>query len=839
MPTTSLRIFISSPGDVGDERRRAAIVIARLKKEFVRFFDIVPILWEYEPMLASGHFQDIIERPSTTDIVVMILWSRLGTPLPEDRYQGLDGRVPVTGTEWEFEDALRAKLEQGVPDLLVYRKSGEALARYRSAAELDLMRQQWEALHAFWERHFVTSEGHFKAAFNTFDHADAFEAQLEEHLRHLIKTRLPKAGFGLSGEGGDITWYDGSPFLGLNSFEGRHAALFFGREQAEREVLDQLARRAEGGTAFLLLLGASGSGKSSLIRAGVVPQLRFPGVVSGVGWWRQAFFRPGMAGGRLWSALAQALLQPGALPELMAGGTAAELEAQWQAAPAVCANGVRMALSHARERQTGVTANTAGCLVLVVDQLEELFTLAVITAEERNRFVELLAVLAGSGSVWVVAAMRSDYFHRTAETLRLRDLAAGEGQYHLLPPRPAELEQMIRRPAAAAGLRFELDDESGLGLDAMLHEAAAREPGSLPLLEFTLDELYRLDVLQQGGELLTLASYRSLGGLDGAIAQRAESICSSMGVVLPAVLRALVTIQAQEKSGTARMAQVAEVASTPERAQVLEQLVQGRLVVTGGDDQVATARLAHEALLTRWPRLAQLIVADRSFLEVRSRLESDSAAWREKERHPELLLPGGKRLAEAEEVLQQRRDELAPEVMDYVESSIRQDRHNRERRLRRARWVAVGMSGLAVAASWFGWLSHQQELRADKSRAQAEDLVDFVIFDLRDRLEPLGRLDFLDQAARKALGYYGQLGDPSQMEPDQQVRMAAALINLGNVLQAQGNLAEAMTACRNATEVFGKLVEMDPKNMLWQRNLAVSHERLGGIFQAQGDLSGA
>ncbi|MEO5346424.1 MAG: tetratricopeptide repeat protein, partial [Magnetococcus sp. YQC-9] len=572
---------------------------------------------------------------------------------------------------------------------------------------------------------------------------------------------------------------------------------------------------------------------------GVVPQLRFPGVVSGVGWWRQAFFRPGTAGGNLWSALAQALLQPDALPELAAGGTAAELGTQWQTAPSVSATAFRMALHHAQERQTGVTANSEGRLVLVVDQLEELFTLAIITAEERNRFVELLEGLARSGQVWVIAAMRSDFFHRTAETPRLRDLATGQGQYHLLPPRSAELEPMIRRPAAAAGLRFELDEESGLGLDAMLHEAAAREPGSLPLLEFTLDELYRLDVTQAGGTQLTLASYRSLGGLDGALAERAEAICGSLGAALSAVLRALVTLQPREKSATARIAWKSEVASTPERAEVLESLVQGRLVVSSGDAEAATVRLAHEALLTRWPRLAQLIVEDRSFLEVRSRLESDSAAWREKEHHVELLLPGGKRLAEAEELLGQRRDELTPEVVAYVETSSRQERHNRERRLRRARWLALTMSGLVVTASWFGWQSHQQGLRADKARGQAEELVNFVIFDLRDRLQPLGRLDLLDQAARKALGYYDQLGDLSQMEQGQQRRMAAALINLGDVLTDQGNLTEALTGYRKAAEISDTLARSDPKNARLQLALAVNHERFGNTFRSQGDLPGA
>src|ERR1700722_20463413 len=120
MSDRSIRIFTHGQGVDAGERRRAAIVINRLAHEFARFFDLRAVLWEYEPMLASGNFQDAIVRPSETDIVVMILWSRLGTPLPEP-YHGIDGRAPVTGTEWEFEDALARPRSAGVPGLLVYR----------------------------------------------------------------------------------------------------------------------------------------------------------------------------------------------------------------------------------------------------------------------------------------------------------------------------------------------------------------------------------------------------------------------------------------------------------------------------------------------------------------------------------------------------------------------------------------------------------------------------------------------------------------------------------------------------------------------------------------------
>ena len=126
-----LRIFISSPADVPDERLRADLIVDKLSQDHHRFFTLEAYsVGASKVMLASKQFQDAIEAPSAFDIVVLILWSRLGTPLPiktkEREYRGIDGRVPVTGTEWEYEEALKAARQKGVPDLLAFRNVSPA-----------------------------------------------------------------------------------------------------------------------------------------------------------------------------------------------------------------------------------------------------------------------------------------------------------------------------------------------------------------------------------------------------------------------------------------------------------------------------------------------------------------------------------------------------------------------------------------------------------------------------------------------------------------------------------------------------------------------------------------
>ncbi len=145
MASATLRIFISSPGDVGQERVIAGRVIERLAGEFGDSVTLDAVLWEHEPMRATSHFQEQIIRPSETDIVVCILWSRLGSRLPEG-FRRADGSTFASGTEWEFEDAAAAYRARGAPDLLVYRKTLEAFASLSDRESYLRRLEQKEAL---------------------------------------------------------------------------------------------------------------------------------------------------------------------------------------------------------------------------------------------------------------------------------------------------------------------------------------------------------------------------------------------------------------------------------------------------------------------------------------------------------------------------------------------------------------------------------------------------------------------------------------------------------------------------------------------------------------------
>jgi len=725
MSDDTIRIFISSPGDVGQERVIAERVIERLQGEFAGRATLKPVRWEREPLRATEHFQEQITAPAETDVALFILWSRLGTPLPEDKFQKESGEPYRSGTEWEFENAVEGYRETGTPDLLTYRKTKDPEATLSDEDDVQRRLEQKQALEAFIDRWFKGEEGEsFQAAFHTFETPAEFERRLEEHLRRLVEEKLPEryTETGQAAPLADVQWHRGSPFRGLRAFEAEHAPIFFGRTEATGEIIDALETKAEAGAPFVLVTGPSGSGKSSVVKAGVVPTLTRPGVIENVGLWRRGRMRPSDAPSDLLAGLARALLAEEALPQIEdLGFDANELAELLREAPAQASGPIERALEATAEsfaEEKGLPEPPAARCLLVLDQMEELFTLGDATDEERAAFVAALQALAESGQVWIVATMRSDFFPRCTELPALMDLKTGAGHYDLEPPSFAALGYMIRGPVRAAGLQFERDPDRELGLDEVLHEAAAEAPEALPLLEFTLEELYRR---RTEDDVLTFDAYEELGGLTGAIAERAESVFGDLDPDVQAafndVMRGLVTIEPGEnESATSRRADMTELTDTPEKEALTDALVDARLLVTGRTDAgAAVVSVAHEALLREWPRLRDWIERNRAFLRTRARVQERASRWDAEGRPDDLLLPTGQPLAEGRGLLEEREDALGDTLRTYIERSI--ERAEQQQR-RRRRLIGGAVAAFVLVVAGFGLFSYQQWTAAAEQRDQ-------------------------------------------------------------------------------------------------------------------------
>jgi TolB-like protein len=187
----TLKIFISSPGDVIPERELARKVIGELNEEMMGKVFLVPVLWEKEPLLASGTFQTQIDSPEETEILLGILWSRIGSPLPDSILRP-DGSRYDSGTAFEFGSALASHQKKGKPDILLYRKLGAPSVSLDNRKELMEGLEQMDRLDSYIKKQLMAEDGSYLAAFHTFETEEKFEEILKTHLRKLILKQLEK-----------------------------------------------------------------------------------------------------------------------------------------------------------------------------------------------------------------------------------------------------------------------------------------------------------------------------------------------------------------------------------------------------------------------------------------------------------------------------------------------------------------------------------------------------------------------------------------------------------------------------------------------------------------------
>lgn len=186
-----IKVFISSPGDVIPERQVAKMVLGRLNEEFSGRALLLPIMWEEEPLLASDTFQAQIHPPRETEIYLGILWSRIGSPLPEN-IRRPDGTRYESGTAFEFEDALAGHREKGSPEMLLYVKSGAPeISLQDKTVVLDRL-DQLDRLARYREKVLMNDDGTYVAAFHVFDDIGQFETMLETHIRKLVQQILAR-----------------------------------------------------------------------------------------------------------------------------------------------------------------------------------------------------------------------------------------------------------------------------------------------------------------------------------------------------------------------------------------------------------------------------------------------------------------------------------------------------------------------------------------------------------------------------------------------------------------------------------------------------------------------
>lgn len=699
---TTVRIFISSPGDVDAERDKARGVVESLQRRYPGT-RLEPVLWEDLALPATACFQDSIDhllhrRP--IDIAVFILWSRLGSPLSSG-IERPDGGPYRSGTEREFHLMLEAfeRSHRRRPVILAYARRDEEGFRQRlttlpSDALEDAITQR-KLADAFIREQFHDADGHNLRAIQSYAEPTSFAQRLYVHLRQVLDDCLEADG--------SPDW-QGTPYRGLECFDVAHERIFHGRDQETLEVLDRLRRQRQAGCGFVVIVGGSGAGKSSLARAGVAATLLHHAFEDGDQAWRHVSVTPAIAEGGPLRGLVRAMSE--GLPEI-AALPLDDVVAGLREHPERTLRLVLQPVVAASARRAGAVR-----LLLVVDQLEELWTDAGVTAAEREEFLLAVEALARSGMVDVLATLRSDFYAQAQASAAFLRMKGEGGQFDLRPPGPAALRRLITEPARVAGLRFEVDEHRGRSLEDAIFEDAARDPASLPLVQYVLSELYELR--DAGSRRLTFAAYDRLGGVEGALARRAEAVYAALSAeargALDEILPHLIAVNRDgDHSAVRRRSPWGDLRTTAARRELTDALVAARFLTTDRHGEAAVVALSHEALLRRWPRIADWISANEAMLRARDRIEEALRRWDESGRDASLLLTAGLPLEEGRRLLEQAAAPLPADLEDFVRRSIAHDEATTVRSRRRTRVVIAALAALAMVAVAGGLHSWRQE----------------------------------------------------------------------------------------------------------------------------------
>ncbi|MDJ0837790.1 MAG: protein kinase [Acidobacteriota bacterium] len=474
------------------------------------------------------------------------------------------------------------------------------------------------------------------------------------------------------------------PFRGLEAFREEDRKFFFGREAVSQRIVKHLEENP-----FIGVLGPSGSGKSSVALAGVVPQLGELGFVP-------------------------LLMTPTARPleELafkLQGLFQKEGENQTAEMLLNRLRGAKESLYFMSRELFSAGASRGLCLV--IDQFEEIFTL-VADDESRNRFVDLLcyALDQPESRVTVLLTMRSDFLGKNVAFPDLNSYIV-ENSIQVGPMSRNDLARAIECPARLAGLSL----EPGL-LDRILDEVTGAS-GELPLMEHALLELYE----RRNGGLLTLQAYEEIGGIEGALARRAEAEYGQLDDTGRETLRKMFTLclihpgeGVEDTRRRATREELTAVGTTPSLVDnLLERWVQARLLTSAGDNERGRVMIdvAHETLIRKWDRIRAWMTEDRETARLVGRLRRSAQAWEASARDRDLLLRGGP-LMQMDDLVKRESANLGSLEKEFVAAGLRHARR------RKHLAVFAGCLGFVLAGVAFAMFFTARSARQDAEKAQ-------------------------------------------------------------------------------------------------------------------------
>ncbi|WP_317930588.1 LapD/MoxY N-terminal periplasmic domain-containing protein [Halioxenophilus sp. WMMB6] len=619
MVAANLKIFIAAPADVAAERQLVLEAIEQLAVANTEFADIELVSWQEAERLTLAvanqgpqvrlHRQ--VVEPADCDLVVVIFWGQIGEPLPSPDLVKDNGEAYLSCTEWEFENALHSPKQ---PRILVYRRTDPILLTAEDA-NLDEALKQQQQVNLFFKR-FDNGDASLRGYYHKYHGIEQFHAAIAKDLVTLVRL----ADYEKTKELAQATWQQ-NPYCGLLEYNQSQADIFYGRE-AE---IESLCQKFINGCQLLALVGDSGVGKSSLMRAGVAPYLAAPNP-GGQPAWQAYFTRPNHN-------------------DFLA-------EFGEQCSDASVADTINEVLG---------SDESGGQLLYVIDQAEEL-----LAVEQPLRQKALAAIngLLACNRVAVVLICRSDFYLQLQSQLSLEiKLRLQEETFFLFEPTASQLLDIVQKPIQKSG--FDIDTDVVANILVGLQNPRT----SLAHLSLLMS---RLVEEAEESRAITFKHFAKVGGLQAIIADEAEAVYDQLTDEQKARFTVIFSqlILCDEQQRYNRVSQpYAHFSHRFAEELVLERFLEARLLTmqeeSGGE---RTIELVHDSLLLYWPRLKSLADEQRQLRLWREEVHLTMSRW-QRSNEPQHLLRGAN-LSRAEALQYADAQPWSAEEITFIEASL-------------------------------------------------------------------------------------------------------------------------------------------------------------------------
>jgi len=621
-------------------------------------------------------------------------------------------------------------------------------------------------------------------------------------------------------------WLNESPFRGLKQYKEEHQDIFFGRSKAVADILSLIDYKATGSSSLIMLLGQSGCGKSSVVNAGILPKLIHPYKPFKNQYLASYTFVLSISDKQSADKLFLFFLYDHKI-----------LSQQEDI------NDYYDYVNQDDEKlkdyikpdniETHQESGIAQQVIIFIDQLENVFSHEV-SKKSRGNFFNIIASLLASKKCLIISALRNEYYQELTETHCYIKIRAHAYHYDIPPLSYDEICDIVRKPVQAAGLMYEVGPQNNVSLDTYLINKAQSIQVSLPILQYTLWELFK----NKKNNTLSYSVYKDNGGMEGGLSTMAENtflqLSPSSQVKFEELLHNLIQINPEAKNSARCNKAAIKSFTDSDIKKIIETFTDKRLFQTEWINNESYLSITHDILIKNWQRLQDWVKKNISLLNSQHEVKVATNRWLHHERSKDFLLNAEQPIQSANDIVENSHINLSSDEKAFIAASNL--KFSFAKRLKTGLIASLLISVLLSTILAISINSKNQQITVTKNNA--ESLISFILFDLKDKLTPLGRVDLLDLVGSKTIGYFASIGTDN-LSSTSLLHWIEALHIVGEVDFTKGDREQAYLNFSKSEDIIAAALVGDSSNIVLLEKHMLSNYWLGYLNFTKNDFQKA